>query len=817
MNATAVIVAGVEDESIANTVNEFDDDEEGFIDVSIMNDDGVDLELDVGDGVRGDIHAMGGGGGRGVVPVPPPPDVLDGRGHRAGEDDSDDDDDDDDDYCEEDRASSSSRAAEMIMPSRTPPPPPSGTTRDPSPPYPTFAMMRSRLRNKSGGESSVGGFSDDSGGSGGGGGGGGGGGSRSSRLCLKRKKSNVGGVTGGVYERIEDTDHHHRRRYNPSADDDDTDDDGPPSSHPTVSSPLGGGSVAAMGCSKIRRFCIDSSRHALRTTVSVMNFVARMLLWGSFVAMIVGVVWYSRELKMNGTDSHLIAWFSAGAFVLLGFPIAMCGIIMHLKNYYQPNVQCYVVRILWMVPIYSIESWLCLRFHTYAIYVETLRDFYESFVLLSFFQFLVEVLGGEEALVLMLKDKSPTRGAHIWGLGYCVRPWVMGQPVSLPYAPNNKAAHGGGGPISPPRVSKRVRWTSPFFVRCKFGVLQYVLLKFTSAIFVMLLEMYGLYKEGDFTPRGGYLYICILTNLSQCWALYCLVFFYYALKNELGPIRPVGKFISVKALVFFTWWQSLGISILFQMGMIPHYTSFDNGREWTSEAVAKGLQDWLICIEMFVAAIVHTFVFPHTDYLEPLGIVQRAGHHTPNGVRRLGRKGRHGYRRGDDKSAFSKSSGETEYGGGYDVELGPLISPTASQEGNDFETHASDCSTVYEADHKETSGGEMNYMDGLQNQRFVPNSRHERQGFVRALLDSTLLPRDVLDESVGIFKGEFNVEKKTLFQHAATSDDYDLFSRSSKRQKAKLRTAASPAAPKKTAEGRSHASEGVPDSVLLND
>ena len=148
MNATAVIVAGVEDESIANTVNEFDDDEEGFIDVSIMNDDGVDLELDVGDGVRGDIHAMGGGGGRGVVPVPPPPDVLDGRGHRAGEDDSDDDDDDDDDYCEEDRASSSSRAAEMIMPSRTPPPPPSGTTRDPSPPYPTFAMMRSRLRNK---------------------------------------------------------------------------------------------------------------------------------------------------------------------------------------------------------------------------------------------------------------------------------------------------------------------------------------------------------------------------------------------------------------------------------------------------------------------------------------------------------------------------------------------------------------------------------------------------------------------------------------------------------------------------------------------
>lgn len=89
-----------------------------------------------------------------------------------------------------------------------------------------------------------------------------------------------------------------------------------------------------------------------------MNLLARILLWSSFLAMVVAVVWYSRELKKNGTDPHLIAWFSAGAFVLLGFPISMCGIFMHLTNYYQPNVQCYVVRILWMVPIYSIESWL---------------------------------------------------------------------------------------------------------------------------------------------------------------------------------------------------------------------------------------------------------------------------------------------------------------------------------------------------------------------------------------------------------------------------------------------------------------------------
>jgi hypothetical protein len=404
--------------------------------------------------------------------------------------------------------------------------------------------------------------------------------------------------------------------------------------------------------------------------------------------------------------------------------------------------------------------------------METLRDFYESYVLYSFFQYLIEVLGGEETLVLMLKDKSPTRGAHIWGLGLCMTPWAMGQPTSI----------GGGHSVttSPKRPMKRgVRWTSPFFVRCKFGVLQYVVLKFFSAIFVMLLERYGLYKEGDFTPRGGYLYIAILTNLSQCWALYCLVFFYYALKNELGPIRPVGKFVSVKALVFFTWWQSLGISILFQMDMIPHYTSLTNGREWSSEAVAKGMQDWLICIEMFIAAIVHTFVFPHTDYLEPLGILQRSGSMRMIGTRRLGRKGRgHIYRRHDD----NKSAGSNSSAGSADLELGSGgYSSLAYQTG---EVNAGNCDTIEESDHMES---EANIMSDSR-QRHTVNPKHERQGFVRALLDSTLLPRDVIDESVGIFKGEFNVEKKTLLQHAATSDEYDLFSRSSKRQKSNRRT-----------------------------
>ena len=35
---------------------------------------------------------------------------------------------------------------------------------------------------------------------------------------------------------------------------------------------------------------------------------------------------------------------------------------MHMMNYVEPSLQRYAIRILWMVPIYAVESWFSLRF-----------------------------------------------------------------------------------------------------------------------------------------------------------------------------------------------------------------------------------------------------------------------------------------------------------------------------------------------------------------------------------------------------------------------------------------------------------------------
>ena len=50
------------------------------------------------------------------------------------------------------------------------------------------------------------------------------------------------------------------------------------------------------------------------------------------------------------------AWFVAAVFVLLTIPIFLANLLQHLFNYTKPHLQAYIMRILWIVPVYSINS-----------------------------------------------------------------------------------------------------------------------------------------------------------------------------------------------------------------------------------------------------------------------------------------------------------------------------------------------------------------------------------------------------------------------------------------------------------------------------
>ena len=51
----------------------------------------------------------------------------------------------------------------------------------------------------------------------------------------------------------------------------------------------------------------------------------------------------------------------------------------HFVNFTQPNIQSKIIGILWMVPIYSLDSFLSLLVPSIALYIDMIRDCYEVF------------------------------------------------------------------------------------------------------------------------------------------------------------------------------------------------------------------------------------------------------------------------------------------------------------------------------------------------------------------------------------------------------------------------------------------------------
>ncbi|KNC55848.1 uncharacterized protein AMSG_11291 [Thecamonas trahens ATCC 50062] len=286
-------------------------------------------------------------------------------------------------------------------------------------------------------------------------------------------------------------------------------------------------------------------------------------------------------------EKHVIAFIVAGVCTVVATVLSAGHIFLHLTNFNQPETQRYIMRILLLVPIYAIDSWLSLYFHHWSLYLDTVRDVYEAYVIYNFFSLLITYLGGVSSASAVLARKPPLK--HPLPLRWILQPMDVASPG--------------------------------FLHKCKLGALQFVLIKPAMAVVAVVCEATGNYHEGEILDyKAGYLYVTFINNVAVTTAMYALVVFYLSTKAELAPQQPMLKFLCIKAVVFFAFWQSIVIALLVKIDVIHDAGS------WTSEDVATGLQDFLICVEMLVAAIFHRFAFTHAPYVIVSGA---ATHKTP--------------------------------------------------------------------------------------------------------------------------------------------------------------------------------------------
>lgn len=188
---------------------------------------------------------------------------------------------------------------------------------------------------------------------------------------------------------------------------------------------------------------------------------------------------------------------------------------------------------------------------------------------------MINYIGGERALIVMMHGRAPV--SHLWPLNH-VLPKV---DISDPYT----------------------------FLAIKRGILQYTWLKPILAFATIIMKLCGVYQEGYIGLSSGYFWSGIIYNISVTISLYALGLFWVCMHNDLKPFRPVPKFLSIKLIIFASYWQGFFLSILVWLGAIP-----DDVQGYSPDNLAAAIQDALICLEMPAFAVAHWYAFSWKDF-----------------------------------------------------------------------------------------------------------------------------------------------------------------------------------------------------------
>ncbi|EIM84702.1 DUF300-domain-containing protein [Stereum hirsutum FP-91666 SS1] len=282
-------------------------------------------------------------------------------------------------------------------------------------------------------------------------------------------------------------------------------------------------------------------------------------------------------------DAHRIGWAIAGGCAAVTVLVSIVTVLKHCRNYTNPAEQRQILRVLYMPPVYAVISFFSYRYFRSYTYYSLIESMYEAVTLSAFLLLLIEYVAStasrhvaEEALVR--KDKQ-----------------------SLPI----------------PFCCWRYRPTKAYFMyTVKWSVLQYVLIRPLVSIAGIVCQAYNvLCSSESYNFRFASVYLSIIDFISITIALYGLILFYGLTREELKGRRPLAKFLSIKLIVMFTFYQEFVFSAL--EGNVIKDTQY-----WTATNIADGLTALATCIEMIFFSILMMWAYTWKEY------VAQDGHNT---------------------------------------------------------------------------------------------------------------------------------------------------------------------------------------------
>lgn len=311
--------------------------------------------------------------------------------------------------------------------------------------------------------------------------------------------------------------------------------------------------------------------------------------------------------KEFAAQNDFVRYQLAGTFALLSCLISLWHLTSHLRHYHK-DAQKRVMAILWMVPIYSITSWLSLVFPSFEGAFGAVKDCYEAYAIYTFIAFLVDIVQDghdiHRLIEIITENVIEERKAHKRAIDNDEKPPVLHLKPPCPCC----YVRLGEINLDSPTIFGAAKMASAWLWQCRFFALQFVMIKpvLTLLPYICILCRYDYfgnvpYSDGRFNFGSVQLYNMILANVSVALAFYGLLQFYHGLEKEIAWCNPWPKFLCIKGVVFMTFWQGIALSAMSSMGLVE-------------EKAASQLQNLLICLEMLLASLAHYYIFPSYEW-----------------------------------------------------------------------------------------------------------------------------------------------------------------------------------------------------------
>lgn len=326
---------------------------------------------------------------------------------------------------------------------------------------------------------------------------------------------------------------------------------------------------------------------------------------------------------INGTfltDVHFMSLAISLLFCTTSLVLTIYLVVQHLKYWTDPIGQTYIVRILFVVPIYAICTYLSMILIDYSLYFDLVRDCYESFVLYQFLCLLIHYFHKECKKLDESADIPQTTDDDS---SFCDNTTIQldhdEKASKLSKKEENLAILRSTGEYLARYVQPREHQcpccccpliipNEEFLIKVKRFVAQYIVIKPLMTLVAVLLHLGDWYHSGSFSPYHGYIWVAIIVNFSAFLALYWLFTFFEAIRKIIVVYNPISKFLAIKLLIFFIFWQSVVISFIYYFNGIPSIAHL------SSHESAGILNNFIISFEIVVLSICHIKIFPYDEF-----------------------------------------------------------------------------------------------------------------------------------------------------------------------------------------------------------